>query len=401
MFEKKIATSVYKSESLKSPEEESAYEKVGYSDYLKLCNVNNDGSRLRGILSSEIYEEIIKDSDTMFIESCGRLVPAIVDIKYGLSLGYDTKRCVEYSEDISENTKILAVPVHELNNDESIQLVEIIKEVGDMALYFSDHNNDEARALIELFSEADIDFFEKGLFDPRAKDEDRQASLYLYSYSAEQDSIFNAKDVSLSDVYDYYLKNTELFASSDNDIVTDLYLGDKINDEQAEDMWNLYDRMFEFLGDGHPISMQDSKDDFLRLLRSNSTLIASTSNREDGSLACFTYFIDDMTKLYWLNQSYLQDRMRSDSDQVLKIFTPGLVSDGVGRSHSLSPIKLFTNACYEAGANVSVMYENTNLSKRVVPWIVDRAVEQSRTYKKIKKSELIDSVYYRLFSIKP
>lgn len=379
---------------------------VDYGNYEAVCNIHNDGSRRRGILSEEAYSEIIEDPNTSFINSSSYRVPVLMGVEHGLAMGYDTARCKEYAKELSSDVKILTLPIHELTDDEKNQLADILSaSTNKYALYFSDHDGDESVALGELLDRIDIKHAEKPLVDTRAAKGDEQAALILYSCRAEQtEDRGERKKISLSDVKDYYEKNIGPFNTPDGKTVTYLEIGDRITDQQAEEMWQIYNNKFDFLGEGHPISMQDSKEDFFGLLRRKSTLLAATYVKEenvDEKLICFTYFNDDVNSLYWLNQDFLSKEFTSNdnSDYATNMFTPGIVSAGVGRSYAALPIKVFAKVADEAGISANVLYENTNLSKKYIPRIVDGAMSSACKYTKVRPSKKVDEVSYRLWAI--
>lgn len=384
----------------------SEYPIIGFNNYAEVCNCQNDGSRLRGILSSELYETIIEDPNTSFIKSSDHRIPALMDVSYGPAMGYDTAKCKEYAKDLSANIRILTLPIHELNDGEKNQVADIIVSGDNFALFFNDHNNDESNALREILDKIGVNHIEKPLIDSRAAKGDEQAAVLLFSCLVEQNSNRGErKKLRLGDVRDYYEKNIGPYITPDGGSLTTLEMGDKISDEKAEEMWELFDNRFNFLGENHPLSMQDSKEDFLKSLRSNSTMIAATYTKNEGGeldkLTCFTYFIDDMGNLYWLNQKYLNEKFSTQKNHqhITDIYTPGLVSSGIGRSYSALSIGLYARAGDEAGLSTNVLFENTNLSKKYIPRIVDSAIKSSCKYCDLTPSEAVDKVTYRLWSI--
>jgi hypothetical protein len=384
----------------------SEYPIIDFNNYAEVCNYQNDGARLRGILSSELYETIVEDPSTSFIKSGDRRIPVLMDVSYGPAMGYDTTKCEEYAKDLSTNIRILTLPIHELNDDEKNQLASVISSSGNFALYFSDHNSDELNALADILDKIGANHLEKPLTDSRAAKGDEQAAVLLFSCLVEQNSSRGErKKLRLSDVQDYYEKNIGPYITPDGESKTMLEMGDKISDEEAEEMWELFNNRFNFLGENHPLSMQDSKEDFLKLLRMNSTLIASTYTKgETGNLdklTCFTYFIDDMGSLYWLNQRYLAEKFSTQEgrEYVTDIYTPGLVSSGMGRSYSALSIGLYAKAGDESGLSTNVLFENTNLSKKYIPRIVNSAIKNSCKYSNLTPSYEVDKEEYRLWVI--
>jgi len=279
--------------------------------------------------------------------------------------------------------------------------------IGTCALYFSDHNSIEQKVLSEILCKVGMHYMERPLLDYRADEDDKQASLLLYSCCAIQNTSGGEQNrIKLRDVYVYYIENIGPQFSSDGDSITTLDMGNMISELQADEMWDLYNNKFDFLGEGHPISMQDSKDDFFKLLRSKNTIIAATyligADNNINKLACFTYFIDDMDQLYWLNQGYLDEKFSvyaGFKGCLTNIFTPGIVSSGSGGHYSFLPISLFARAGDTAGLNASVLFENTNFSKRYVPRIVETAMGKTCKNTVAGPSIMVDKVTYRLWSI--
>lgn len=388
-------------------EQDSECPVINYENYETVCNIHNDGSRRRGILSEEAYEEIIKDPSTIFIFSNDCRIPALMSAEHGYSMGYDTKRCKEYARELSSDVKILTLPVHELTDDEKGQLANmLVVSSNKYALYFSDHNSDESTALGELFDNAGIKHTEKPLVDPRAAKGDEQAALYLYSCCAEQkEDRGERKKLCLRDVQDFYENNIGPLYTSDGKVMTILDMGDRISDQQAEEMWNIFNNRFDFLGECHPISMQDSKEDFFGLLRSDSTMVASTYAKEEDDitkLTCFSFYVDDMNILYWLNQKYIDETFPvSDEghEHEVNLYTPGVVSSGKGASYAHLPIGLFIQAADKSGMSANMLFENTNLSKRYIPRILDKAMDRSCVNLEHKPSQMVDEISYRLWSI--
>lgn len=405
MLDEKLNTeeTSFSTEAIENKSEQTI---IDYENYEVVCNHFNDGSRRRGILSKELYETIVNDPNTIFVDSNGLRIPVLMDVNHGLAMGYDTQKCQEYAKDLSSDIKILTLPAHELNDDEIMQFVDSIKSNNSVAIYFSDHNNDEADALATILNDAGLRYAEKPLIDPRANEDDKQAGLYLYSCSTEQKEENNKRNkLSLGEVQEYYEKNMGPLISSGGKVKTILSMGNMLSHQITEQMWDLYNNKFDSLGEGHPISMQDEKKDFLRLLSSNHTIVSATYETDEigqDKVACFTYFIEDMDSLYWLNKKYLKDKFdeyAGDNGYVTNIFTPGIVSSGIGKTYSFLPIGLFTKAADEAGINACVLFENTNFSKSYVPRIVDAAIGKSCRNMILSPSEMIDKVSYRLWVI--
>ena len=400
MIDKKEAENI----AIEAVERQSERSIVDFNIYKTVCNYSNDGSRRRGILSEESYGEIIDDDTTGYINIGGCLVPALIDISHGWAMGYDVDKCRELASDLSSNIKVLALPIHEFDDDARQQFTDLLVSSNGCALYFSDHNGDESKALSEILDKTEMGHAEKPLIDSRAAKGDEQAAMYLYSCYAEQNPDRGERQrLSLSDVQDYYDKNVEPSYTSDGGAVTTLNMGNRLTSHETEEMWRIYDDMFDFLGgENHPISMQDSKEDFIGMLCSENTMISATYKvGENGinALTCFTFFIDDMDILYWLNKDFIKQNNDNNNDFVTDIFTPGLVSTGTDRNYAPLSIGLFARVADEAGLSANMTFENTNLSKRYIPRFVDHSMSSECRHTLSMPSKLIDGVTYNLWSI--
>jgi hypothetical protein len=389
---------------IEAAERKSERSIIDFKSYETVCNYSNDGSRRRGILSEELYGEIVDDKSTGFIDIGGYLVPALIDISHGMAMGYDVDKCKELASDLSTDIKILSLPIHEFDDDEKRQFTDLLKSGNRCALYFSDHNGDESNALGDILDIVGLEHAEKPLIDSRAAKGDEQAALYLYSCYAEQNpERVERQRLSLSDVQDYYDKYVGSSYTPNGDAVTTLNMGDRLSVQEAEEMWCIFDDMFNFLGgENHPISMQDSKEDFMDMLCSDRTMISATYRVvEDGTneLTCFTYLIDKIDDLHWLNQDFFKQESDNNPDYVTDIYTPGLVSKGGDRMYAPLSIGFFTRVADESGLSVNMTFENTNLSKRYVPRFVDHSMSKECKHMTFKPSQPIDKETYRLWVI--
>lgn len=379
-------------------EQSGEYPVVGFDDYVKICNLDNDSSRRRGILSSEMYEEIAKDPSTKFIELAGRKAPVFIDVKYGLGMGYDPEKCREYAKNLSEDVKILSLPFHELGDEEKNQVVELLKS-SDCVFYFSDHDDDESTDIRETLDRMGINHKEKPLLDSRALQGDEQASLSLYECNTRQKNPEDVKNITkLVDAYNFYINELGPQVGTGGSFSVDLKRGNDLDERQIDELWDLLTDRFTILTDVHPISMEDTKDDFISLIKSDSVVVSSAYEQigAEKKLSCFTYFVDDINRLYWLNNDFVTKNTDKNN---LVLYTPGIVSSSEGQSFSSYVIGLFSKACNGAGANVDILYENTNLSKKYIPRIVDRSISRSYDGMDYINSREIDRIKYRLLFI--
>ena len=367
---------------------------LSFGEYELFCNQNNQSSRKSGILSDEIYDATIQDETTVFATIEGVKVPVLVDIKYGLGLGYDENRAKAYAAD-SEVVSVLAIPIGDLDETSQRAAIRAIASVPGRSIFYADNEGRDSGVLNEGLAASGIVMTETPLSDRRCRVENRQASLSLYladnkrpDYSLESprvplsaaQAIFDSKY--LPHVLDH--RNAALLRN-----------GAGFSEQELNDIWDLYTNKFQVLGENHPISMEDTRDDFLGTFTSPSTTVSVRYT--DGKPVCFTYFTDSFDSLYWLNNDYMK-KLDDESVNMTSVFFPGIVARSAGGNHAEEVIKLFANVSADAGINHRIIFENTNLSEMYVPRIVFESVNGTANYS-VDKPYKIDQTTYRLATI--
>lgn len=371
---------------------------ASFLEYEAFCNRINTGSRKNGILSEEIYNEAVDDPSTIFVDIEGtKQVPVLVDLSYGIGLGYDQERAKQYAGD-AKQVCILSVPLGSLDVDFQRKIGQSFKEIETVsdtrAVYFSDHEGRDKSALQELLSKAEIEYNEVPLEDDRSIEKQASLSMYVSDFvnvtqnaSVEKQGIESAQR--------YFDANTLPHLKDVKDAVL-LKKGNSFLQEELDDIWSLYQDRFQFLGENHPISMEDSREDFMSLFTDEQTLVSI--KYKDGQPVCFTYIMEDLSKLYWLNLPYLEKLKLEAAETATTIFFPGIVASGSGNNYAAEIIMAFRDAAAKSGVSARVIFENTNLSETYIPQIVHDIVSETGEFD-TSYPKKVDEIQYRLFIV--
>lgn len=367
-------------------------EKLTFEAYEVLCNQNNKSSRKSGILAAEIYDAAMNDPSTITSDFEGVRVPVLVDIKYGLGLGYDEDRAVGYAENDAP-VNVLSVPVGDLDEADRQRVIDAIAGAGPRSIFYADNEQRDSTALTAGLAERHVNAEEVPLPNYRCRPENRQASLSLYVCDVVTKEVEPGRR-SLASVQEHF-DTTALPHIDDKANATLLKNGTSFTPEELEDLWRLYEDKFEFLGENHPISMEDTREDFLALISDESVMVSI--RYMDNKPVCFTYFTENPENLYWLNQSYLKE-LGDDRPDLTPLFFPGIVSSRAAGNHAAEVISLFTHEASAVGLSGRIIFENTNLSEMYVPRIVQGAISQEPNCQ-VDTPQKVDQTVYRLLSL--
>lgn len=361
-----------------------------FSEYEKKCNDNSLCYRKEGIILESLYDSVVNSDRTLFLNSNKKNIPVFITIENAYALGYDSSRCEKMANN-DENTYFLCTPVESLNREELVDFNNNLKKIKGY-LYFSETDERTSELINGLAKENDQQVQEIEMHDDICLKGCEQASLSLYEFDIEQkdDQKISSKAVTLRQIENYFEANNVNKNDPDRCVIIN---GSKLEDDQIRNMWNLYQAQFQFLGEKHPISMEDDIEDWLNVITSKDTTL--TIKYENNEIVCFADFTENFDDLYWLNKNYLNSLKLPNQTNV---FVPGIVSNASGKCYAGEVVKTFTQNAAELGAEGKVLFENTNRSERYIPIITKRSL---RSIEQIKVSDIkkINEVKYRLFKI--
>lgn len=365
-----------------------------FSFYEQFCNERNESARKAGILSDEAYEEIIEDPSTLYMIAGDARIPVLVDIRHGAALGYDPQRSRELAGS-EVPVSVLSVPVGDLDPESQADIIEIIGQSGHRSIFFADNEGRDLKALSQGLKAKGVKLTEQPLVDERARPGHEQASLSLFS----MDLIAASEQPTKKglDIVKRHFEEETLPTIEDPANAVLIRSGESFSDDELEDLWKLYEDRFQFLGEQHPISMEDSKKDFLELFAQSDVL--SVIKYAENKPICFTFFSENMSRMSWLNASFFdKDKATLDPSQST-IFFPGIVASKESRGQNASEvIGAFADEVARTQTSFRLYFENTNLSERYVPAIVYRASIGHDEYS-LTEARKLDETHYRLLHV--
>jgi|GEM_PF-1945498 len=361
------------------------------------------GARRVGLLTPDTLELASQDPRTIRATlDDGNEVVVMVPIEYAADAGYDVHRCTdEILPPGHESETFLYLPSGGLFDRMTGRaygtLVERFSELGDGYVFSSFNGRDTFRAqddLDMLLRDSGKLVADMPMRDAEAKPGNELVSLSVYAVDMPGPEAVEGRPlIEWDDIYTTYKRNVEAGQYPyDLENGTVLIRGDELTDELTDEMWEVYANRFQWLGENHPINMEDAKEGFMHLLCGANTLCSIRF--KDGKPFCFADLVNGTDDLYWLNQTFLQDAesIHKAANQ-LTIFFPGIVASQEGTGSSMEVIGLLANAFLDTGGTAKLLFENTNRSEGYIPRLVQTIINRTGRAS-IRMPEVIDKTYY-------
>jgi hypothetical protein len=313
--------------------------------------------------------------------------------------GYDVERCyriagVEDDLDGQGRVRYFAAPNAPVSRTNVAVVTQELLEQGSGHVFYDRHFSGAVPELLQqAFSEAGLAYDEVKLLDDMATKGNEQASISLYGFSVDPERPAEPVNSSIdawigeyrssvaAGAYEHDLQNGEVMLK-----------GDEIDDEMYSKMWKLYVDRFQWLGEKHPVSMEDTEHEFSSVLRSPNTVIAASF--KDGEPNCFAYMTSDIESVYWLNSDFLHDNTKMHNDKGYDLlFFPGIVANANSTGQAGSVIGLMARTAADANMARYIVFENTNRSEVYIPRLVHGYINRSGRLL-IAMPEMLDRTYY-------
>jgi hypothetical protein len=347
-----------------------------FNTYREFIDQATTGVRKEGIFEEPYYADALKDDSTVVIETEGVRFPILSLLKY--VPGYDIKRCVELAE-VESDSQLYYLNLNSnlfMSRKEEISSLLRSSISSNMVIFYdvpsedelAQSNYDEALASTGLMSQ------EIPLVAPTIeKPESKQATL----------SLFYTDVIPLHPAYpvdtksNIYTKFVEAVQEGEVELLpengTTILSGNNIGEDLFQEMWEVYKDKFQWLGQGHPISMEDTIDEFRTLLQDPATF--SSILFKDSKPVCFAYFFSDLSRTNWLKPDYLK-QVVGDIDHYL--FFGGIVSSSEGMGmYSSRVIKSIVKFGTRIKAPHRIIFESTNVSEQYIPQLVYKYINET------------------------
>lgn len=341
---------------------------TGFSSYRQLCDGLNTAFLKLGIRDEELYEAAIRDPRTVLAGD--QLIPVLCPIDY--VTGYDGGRIRALSS--RDDVFLLSAPPSFLPD----VIYNIPQEFSVLVESDSRDTAGYREQLVKLFPRSVVRDFE----DPRAQNS--TAALIAYTATVHPRERAGAEETA---------------GTEDTAILSAARLrGDP---RLADEIWALCGSRLDWLGEYHPVVMEESREVFFRALYHDDTRIAVKFDQ--GRPACVGLFMEGLGQCDWLDPKFcerLESRAAAEAARMLYFYVIASRAPG-GEGHAKDVMAALEKMIWQDGKVCHFLFEATNLSSLYIPRIAVRRAGAS-SYVELAPGETvrpIEKVDYWYFDV--
>lgn len=343
---------------------------VGFERYREICDTEEPGYRRTGLLDKDMYEKSLLDTRTILVETEVGNAPLVVPIEY--SEGYDIERCKRLTG--KSDLYLLTLPPHLVQSYESFNFLGsdsaiIVESADDFENldWLKSPNPDQ-----QMQSKLAINQF----IDPRIEKEDYQPA-WMGMYSARLDPVAEEASNNTGD-----LKKTFEHLGKPLIPANGTTIFDKKDfmhhPEVMESLWELFEDRFEWLGDYHPVSMEDKRGAFIQAVLNDETYTyLKFMNQELVCAGIFMHGTDDIT---WVKQDIFEAyECDEETPQLQKMYFFGISAkkDNDVTKNMEEVVHTHCELAQLAGIHYLLFFESSNMSSQYIPRVTESYVNSS------------------------
>lgn len=350
---------------------------LSYEEYRAFCDeAQPDVYRKTGIDSRENYEAALENPDTTYIEIEGQRLPLFVPLEN--AGGYN----VEGSRGLTGKDRVfaMAIPPHLLEPDElSTYLTELGEDVAVIVETGAEQTHDVKEVLTADLAQVGWKVGEFLEPDSRIPEKNRPAWMAVYMAGLEaldkDGNLLPSNDRSLKELSEEDMQET---GDVDTTFVTAQELRD--NDELFDQLWDLHNDRFDWLGKYHPVSMQETKSFFKQVVSDDHTTSIVRFDYDGNGMrtpVAHGCFIDNLDLVEWINDDFKQkvaEEAEANNEKVQ--FFYGIASIGSSNHYAKDVMQLHSRIDQRAGGKIRLLFESTNKSSMYIPRMVGSYVSE-------------------------
>lgn len=368
-----------------------------YESYRKVVDAFSPAYRKVGIVDATGYDQAMRDPSTVRLRIGGVELPLLARLDY--VSGYDVERSQRLTE--TENVYVMAMPLPVLAAPETKVLSggSEFQPQASAIIVETDHTEtpDIQQALPDALRSIG-EYEAQEFLDERIRNPEQQPAMmamYEGRFTAVEDSgePIPRKDIDFFEAY-------ERLVAADHPLTkhTQLLHVDELRDDEqlVEDLWELCQDRFDWLGDAHPVSMEDTKDFFVQMVLNDKTHTIVRYN-DDGKPVCLGFFMSGFDECDWIKPEYRDaalDQAEARGEEVLYFY--GIASKSKEAAHyGRDVMQLLSHMVQRRGGSYRLMFESTNMSSRYIPRMVSQYAGEGEgvQLEPIQKVDQIDYWY--------
>ena len=376
-------------------------EEVDYERYREIADTLNPAFRKTGIVDPGGYDRAMRDPRTVRLrigEGLGVMeMPFLTPIEH--VAGYDVERTKKLTG--KQDVLLMTLPMVALTDAEIVASRDE-HSVPDRSAILIETEHGETddikqtlpSLLAELGPHQPADFLDKRIEKPELQAATMAMYKARFTAANEQGEQLPRTNMSFHEAYEQLLAEGHELTKH-----TRLLDVQQLRESEAmvNELWDLCKDRFDWLGDAHPVSMEDTKEFFDQLVLNDNTLVRYDEN---GKMACLGFFMSGMDECDWVKDSYsegIEKEAEAAGDQVIYFY--GIASNSTNAMHySRDVVQLLSHITKRMGGTFLLVFESTNMSGQYIPDIVMDYIGKSdgvRVTEPVKKDSQVDYWYLK------
>lgn len=199
---------------------------------------------------------------------------------------------------------------------------------------------------------------------------------FLNQYVGETEFISGQSYKVASNFVDQY-KHAVESGLIENDPENGASIVDSIEGEDADRLWEIYEKPFDDISTSSPINAGFDKEGFYKALKDPT--VVKVINKHDGAITTMAFFETNLKNASWLNEKYFsRNYPEAYASKNILLFL-GIVSDENkrGNAYSVDLINLLLKVGKMRETKVLITFECNEVSSHYLPQIVDGAINGS------------------------
>lgn len=354
---------------------------LDYEGYRKVVDGLNTAFRDTGIVDPAGYDRAMRDPRTVKLRIGDKIeMPLFAPMEH--VAGYDAIRSRNLTGE--DEVLVMSVPIEVMTAQDAEVMItdESLERFAHSAIVMEtdgDMTSDVREAMPTILSEY-AGFTPENFLDARIRDPEQQAASMGF-YSIELAAVDEFGEQIPRQSTDFQAAFGELveqgYPLAETTKLLDVH---QLREDEAtvDEIWELCKDRFEWLGDAHPVSMEDTKDFFLQVVLNENTHTLVRYD-DEGRVGCVGFFTSGLEECDWLSKNF-RDKMTEytdDKDQ-LPLYFHGIASKSQEGLHYAKDImQLLSRINRQMGGKYNVMFESTNMSGQYIPRMVEQYVNES------------------------
>lgn len=350
-----------------NPEAKEAAQGLGYDDYRNVVDELSPAFRKTGIVEPGGFGRAMRDPRTVKLDIGGSVeLPLLTPIEY--VAGYDVDRSKALAA--NSNVMVMSLPPAALIGQDA-QIKPVSKDAEGMPpaiIVETDHHEtkDVKQVLPELLQPIG-DYEVREFLDERIKNPEGQpASMSFYSSRfvaiGENGEPLPATGKNFHEAF--HELETEGHPLTEHTKLLDVHR--LREDERLMDrLWDVCKERFRWLGEYHPVSMEDTRDFFMQVVHNENT--HTLERYDEGGKPAVGFFMSRLDECRWMKKSFRDSVTTKEDEQTL--FFYGIA--GAGSAHYGKDImQTLARTAQKMGGMHQITFESTNMSSRYIPRMV-------------------------------